>query len=352
MNKVGKILLIVTCLLGVNAQAQQLDKNKNYVVAPIAFYNFENLFDTIVDPDTTKILQEEFTPHGKNNWNSKRYHEKLDNMASVVAQLGTEVNPDGPAILGVCEIENKSVLDDFVKQEKIKSSNYQIVHYNSPDRRGIDVGFLYNPKYFTVSSSKTFTVKNPENDKWFTRDQLLVSGDLLGERIHVIVAHWPSRRGGQKKSSPKRELAADVGRVVVDSILKSEPNAKIFYMGDLNDDPTNVSVKKHLLSNGNKSKTNPNQLFNPMEELYKSGIGTLAWNDSWNLFDQILVSHDLTKSDYSSLRYYKAVVFNKDFLKSQEGRFKGYPKRTYSFGEYAGGYSDHFPVYLFLIKER
>ncbi|MBL4624698.1 MAG: endonuclease/exonuclease/phosphatase family protein [Flavobacteriales bacterium] len=317
----------------------------------MAFYNFENLFDTISDPDTNKILQDEFTPEGAKKWNTPKYYEKLDNMALVVSKLGVEKVEGGPAVLGLSEIENRSVLEDFVVQEKVKSRNYQIVHYDSPDKRGIDVALLYNPTYFKFLSSQTYTVKNPEDSTWFTRDQLLVTGELNGERVHVIVAHWPSRRGGQKKSSPKRELAADVGRSVVDSILLAEPNAKIFYMGDLNDDPIDPSVRKSLGSIGKIEKLEPGNLFNPMESFYKKGIGTLGYRDAWNLFDQIIISQELLKTDYSSYRYHNAVIYNKDYLKQKSGKYIGYPKRTYSFGQYNGGYSDHFPVYIFLIKE-
>lgn len=349
-NRITALLAIIILSSGVS-HSQHLDKEKQYAASCIAFYNFENLFDTIVDPDPNKILQDDFTPNGKNVWNTERYHKKLDNIAYVVSQLGVEVNPDGPAILGVAEIENQNVLDDFVKEEKIKSRNYQVVHYDSPDKRGIDVGLLYNPSYFQLESSKTFSVKMEGDSSFFTRDQLLVTGKLHDERIHVIVAHWPSRRGGQKKSAPKRMAAAEVGRAVIDSILKSEPNAKIVYMGDLNDDPVSPSVVKGMHSKGNKHKIKEGDMFNPMEEFYDKGIGTLAWKDVWNLFDQIMITPSLVNGDYSSYTYYSAKVFNKDFLKQSTGKYKGYPHRTFAGGNYAGGYSDHFPSYIFVIKE-
>jgi hypothetical protein len=169
-------------------KAQTLNPDKSYEVTCVGFYNLENLFDTIVDPDTNKILQEDFTPKSSKQWNSKKYYSKLDNMADVSSKIGgSKSGPDGAAVLGVCEIENKSVLDDLVAHEKLKNKNYQIVHYDSPDKRGIDVGFLYQPKYFKVTSSKSFTLTLPDNDHFFTRDQLLVSGELNGERIHFIV---------------------------------------------------------------------------------------------------------------------------------------------------------------------
>ena len=335
------------CLLH-NTYAQN-DK-QNVSITCVGFYNLENLFDTIIDTDTNKILQDEFTPNGKNRWTSKTYHEKLDNMARVISELGTEITPDGVAILGVAEIENRLVLEDLVKQPSIKNRNYQIVHYDSPDRRGIDVGLLYNPTYFKNVTSKSITLKIPTDSNFYTRDQLLVSGELHGEKIHLIVAHWPSRRGGEKRSKPKRIAAAQLARSIIDSLQNHNPNAKVFFMGDLNDDPVDVSVQIHLKAVGQEELATKGKLFNPFEEFFKKGIGTLGYNDAWNLFDQIAISEELLGKDYSSLKYYKAVVFNKPYLKTAEGRFKGYPYRTFSFGEYIGGYSDHFPVYLYLVK--
>ncbi|MDG1475644.1 MAG: endonuclease/exonuclease/phosphatase family protein [Vicingaceae bacterium] len=340
-------IILATAILG-NTFSQE--QKKEYLVTGIGFYNLENLFDTLIDPDPNKILQEDFTPKGNKAWTSEHYQEKLVNMAKVIGEIGTEITPDGVAILGVSEVENKSVLEDLVKSESIKNRNYQVVHYDSPDRRGIDVGLLYNPKYFEVTSSKSFSLRNIDTT-FYTRDQLLVSGLLNGEKIHVIVAHWPSRRGGEKRSKPRRASAAKLGRMIVDSLQKNDPKTKVFYMGDLNDDPVDESVKKHLRGNGKEEKLGKGDLFNPWESYYKKGIGTLAYRDAWNLFDQIMVSKPLLGKDYSSFKLYKSKVFNKPYLKSTEGRYKGYPYRTYSFGTYVGGYSDHFPVYMFLIKE-
>jgi hypothetical protein len=349
MKKHSALLILSLFLWGIG-YSQEDDKNVDY--SCIAFYNLENLFDTLIDPDTNKILQDDFTPQGPNKWNTKKYYEKLDNMSLVISKLGTEKVSDGAVLIGVSEIENKSVLIDLVAQPKLKARSYQIVHYESPDKRGIDVGLLYNPKYFKVLSSSAYEVNSAEDSTWRTRNQLLVTGELNGERIHVMVAHWPSRRGGQKKSGPKRALAADVGRSVIDSIIKAEPMAKIFYLGDLNDDPIDDSVRENLKSVGKVEKLEEDKLFNPMESFYKKGIGTLGYRDAWNLFDQIIVSQELVKTDYSSYRYSSAVIYNKDYLKQKSGKYIGYPKRTYSFGHYIGGYSDHFPVYIFLVKEK
>lgn len=339
----------VFCLF--HAVYAQNDK-QNVSITCVGFYNLENLFDTIIDPDTTKILQDEFTPNGKNRWTTPKYNEKLGNMARVISELGTDVTPDGVAILGVAEVENRLVLEDLVKQPSIKNRNYKVVHHDSPDKRGVDVGLIYNPTYFKNVSSKSFTLKIPNDTNFFTRDQLLVSGELHGERIHVIVAHWPSRRGGEKKSKPKRNAAAQLARSIVDSLQNYDPNAKIFFMGDLNDDPVDISVQGHLKAVGKQELAVQGKLFNPFEDFFKKGIGTLGYNDAWNLFDQVIISQPLLGEDYSSLKFYKAVVFNKPYLKTAEGKFKGYPYRTFSFNEYIGGYSDHFPVYLFVVKNQ
>lgn len=198
------ILLTSFVYSSISVVAQETEK-KEYYVSGIGFYNLENLFDTILDLDPNKILQDDFTPEGPKAWTSERYHEKLNNLARVISELGTEISPDGVAILGVSEVENKEVLEDLVKEEKIKSRNYQIVHHESPDRRGIDVGFLYNPNYFKVESSQTYALKMPNDSNFFTRDQLVVNGYLNGEMIHVIVAHWPSRSGGEKEV-PQKEM--------------------------------------------------------------------------------------------------------------------------------------------------
>lgn len=342
--------LVATCSL----TAQTLDSKKSYEVACVGFYNLENLFDTIVDEDVNKILTEDFTPNGPKQFTSERYHQKLENLSKVIADMGVETTPDGAAVLGVCEIENKQVLQDLVAMPNIAGRNYQIVHYDSPDRRGIDVGFLYQEKYFKLISSTSYPLHDPEEKEFYTRDQLLVTGELNGEKMHFIVAHWPSRRGGEKRSRPKRILAAELGLHIMDSIRKEDPNAKIIYMGDLNDDPTSYSMKKTMKTKGNIESVKEGDLYNAMENFYKKGIGTLAWRDNWNLFDQLVCSSPLieTGSDFSSYKFFKARVFNEPYLKQTSGSFKGYPLRTYVGPTWQGGYSDHFPVYLFLIKEK
>jgi len=322
-------------------------EEKKYHVGCIGFYNLENLFDTIdsqVNDDT------EFLPGAPNRWDSRKYQHKLDNLSEVIVQVGTELTPDGLAILGISEIENRLVIEDLVRQPSLKDRNYQVVHYDSPDERGVDVGMIYQPKYFTVTASKSYRLNIPGDTSFLTRDQLLVSGQFNGDLMHIIVNHWPSRRGGEKTSRPFRKAAALLSRHITDSLLALDPAAKIIIMGDLNDDPIDKSIKIHLRASSDPYDM-PSSLYNPMEGLYRKGIGSLAYQDSWNLFDQIIVSSGLVGADKSTYKFHTAKVFNKSFLLQEEGKFAGYPFRTYGGGVYLGGYSDHLPVYIFIVKE-
>ncbi len=324
-------------------------KEKEYKIATIAFYNIENLFDTINDPNI--FLNHEFSTESEKNWNTEKYYSKMDRIGGVIKKIGCDISNTAPAIIGVSEVENKTVLQDLVKAEPILEYNYQFVHIDGPDRRGVDCALLYRPEYFEVTNTAMYRVHTEDDPDFITRDQLLVSGILDGEKIHIIVLHWPSRRGGEKRSAPKREAAADVTRHIVDSILEIDANAKIICMGDLNDDPVNSSVKKHLNTTGTKENAINGVLYNPMIKLYKKGIGSLAYRDKWNLFDQIIMSPGFLDKESNGYIHYKTFVFNKPFLMQKEGRYKGYPLRTYVGDTYQGGYSDHFPVYIFVIKE-
>ncbi len=323
-------------------------QEKQFKVATIAFYNLENLFDTL---DTPEKRDFEYTPEGEKKWDGKKYWSKQENMSSVISQIGFDLTKTAPAIIGISEIENRAVLEDLVKMPALKKYNYEVVHYESPDKRGVDVGLLYQPAIFKVTNTVSATLKIDGMDDFFTRDQLVVSGILDGEKIHVIVNHWPSRYGGEKRSKPLRNAAADLTRSLADSIMNIDKDAKIIIMGDLNDDPNNESLLKHLKAKKTVEGTNQGELFNATYPLFQKGIGSLAYRDKWNLFDQMIVSYPLLGKDKSSFKLYKTLIFDKDFLKEEEGRYKGYPKRTHAGGVYKNGYSDHLPVYVYLIKE-
>ena len=327
----------------VSAQEQQA-----YKVGLVGFYNLENLFDTIDDP---MKQDEEFLPQGVNQWNTEKYTTKLHNMAYAISTIGTDWSPDGVAVLGVSEIENRTVLEDLVLQPEIKDRNYHIVHYESPDRRGVDVGLLYNPKYFKLVSSKSYRTVVPDQPDFITRDQLLVSGLFDGEMMHFIVMHWPSRYGGEKRSLPGRVAAAELCRHIADSILNEDANAKIIMMGDYNDYPDNKSVTKYLRATGDMNNLGEGEFFNPMYDLHKKGIGTNYYNDVPGVLDQTIITPGLLPSDYSTYQFKNAKVHNKEFLKQHGGRYNGYPFRTFGSGVWMGGYSDHFPVYVILLKK-
>lgn len=338
------LLLLFLIVSSALAQSSKVD------IYAVAFYNLENLFDP--ERDET-IFDEEFTPKGANSWTAEKYRKKLNNMAFVISKLAKEHCPDGPAILGVSEIENKRVLEDLIKTNDLAPMGYEIVHYDSPDRRGVDVGLLYNPKLFQVTSSRTYAYNTLDDTAYVnfkTRDQLLVSGKLAGDNFHVIVGHWPSRRGD--KSSELREYAAALSKHIADSIYKADNNAKIVIMGDFNDDPTDVSCRVVLNAKRKQSEVEPGGLFNTMWEFYRKGIGSIAYQGKWSLFDQIIISHSLLGKDLSSLKFWKAEIFNRDFLVQKTGRNKGYPFRTFSGNQFLNGYSDHFPTLIYLIKQK
>ena len=338
-------LLLISFLISIPLFAQ----DQQYKVGCVGFYNFENLFDTEDDPN---IRDSEFTPEGSKSWNDELYRDKIDQMAKVVSQVGTELTPDGLSILGICEIENKRVLEDFVEHPKIKDRNYQIVHYDSKDWRGIDVALIYQPKYFKVVDSKSVDVGviMRGDDSTHTRDILLVHGIYDGDPLYLLVNHWPSRSGGEKNSRHMRNQAAMAARKVIDSLQSVNPMAKVILMGDLNDDPISPSVKDYLRAKRKKNQVGAKDLYNPMYDFYKKGLGTTAWRDAWSLFDQIIVSPGLINKKDDGYQFFKANVFHKSFMLQKTGAFKGYPLRTYVGDNYMGGYSDHFPVYAFLVK--
>ncbi len=338
-------LLLGITLVGRTGSAQAVQ----YKVAAVGFYNVENLFDTEDDP---AINDEEFLPEGPRKWTPAVYRDKLGNLARVISELGTDLTPDGVALLGVAEVENRAVLEDLARQPALANRKYEVVHYDSPDRRGIDVALLYQPKYFQVTGSRAIPLAlyNPEGERIYTRDILYVSGLLDGEPLHVLVNHWSSRRGGEAATQPNRNAAALVCKQVKDSLLRKEPDAKVIVMGDLNDDPVSPSVRQVLAAKHKVKEVRPGDFYNPMHDFYKRGIGTLAYRDAWSLFDQLILSAALVDPDVPGFRFHKAQVYNQPYLIQQEGRYKGYPFRTFDFEEYMGGYSDHFPVLLYLVK--
>lgn len=343
MYKVSLLFILNFIILQLHSQTN----TPKYKMVAVGFYNLENLFDTEND---TLINDEEFLPDGARAWTNERYQEKSANMAYVISQIGIENVKSGLSILGVAEIENRRVLEDLVKQSSIKERNYQIVHYDSPDGRGVDVGLLYNPKHFTVLSSQAIPLMIfDEGKRRNTRDVLYVKGLLESDTLHVLVNHWPSRGGGPI-TVKHRNSGAKLCRNVIDSINAVVPLSKIIVMGDLNDDPTNESIKSYLRAVDNIKDVKKTGIFNPYEDMFRRGIGSNAYQDTWSLFDQVIISQGLCDKNDKGYSFFKANLFNKKFLIQASGQYKDYPFRTFSGDKYQGGYSDHFPSYIYMIK--
>lgn len=347
MNKKISSFLFIAVLIFFNFPAN--GQKKKFQINAFAFYNIENLFHPSKEPGK---YDEDFTPTGSYNYTEEIYQKKLHNMAFALSQIGIDKVPDGPAIIGIAEVENLLALEDLVAQPELKDRNLRIVHFDSPDMRGIDVALLYNPLYFKVLSAKALPVELVENEKKiYTRDVLYVMGRMGTDTFHVFVNHWPSRYGGEAASAWRRAKAAEVNKLEINRILKENPDAKIVMMGDLNDDPVSPSLVKVLGAKGSLKDLKPGDLYNPWTAFYKKGYGTLGYNDSWNLFDQIVISYGLTNAK-DGWKFYKADIFNKKFLITQFGKYKGYPHRSYSGSTWIDGYSDHFPTIIYLIKEE
>lgn len=324
---------------------------KQYAKISVGFYNLENLFDTVDGPNNDA----DFLPNGKNQWTPERYAMKLNNMASAIGQIAGDKAPD---ILGLCELENRQVLEDLSTHPKLAKYSYSIVHFDSPDRRGIDCALFYRSGVFTFSNARVHPVVIPGEPEVKTRDVLEVNGTILGEPVSILVAHWPSRAGGEQISLNRRMTAAKVMKKVTDSLQRLGSEQKVILMGDFNDDPTSPSLVKGLEAKNKINEVQPGDLFNVMAKLHRKGRGTLAYRDVWNLFDNIVVTSNLIGTDYTNLKLQldkstKAYgrICNSDLLTQKTGHFKGYPHRTFSYGQFQNGYSDHYPVFVYLLKE-
>lgn len=345
MKKTFLTLLMVSVFFAIFAQ-------KPYMVV---FYNLENFFDTINDPETR---DDEFTPDGSRKWNTVKYNKKLNNMERVLFDIAS-VQKTYPAVIGVSEVETRGVLEDIVSMPKLAPANYRIVHYDSPDRRGIDVGFLYRPDIFKLEGSAEIPFKMPGQPNFLTRGFVTMWGTIDDEPFFFLVSHWPSRLGGKEASSPKREAAGRAIRMIKDSVLKNNPSTKVVIMGDLNDDATDKSIVDPDCL-GAKAKVKDLQkgdFYNPFIDVLKAGMGTLAYQDSWNLFDNIIVSENLV-NDKEGLRLkksdgskYNGYIFRRPYMVQQSGQYRGYPLRTFVGTNFQDGFSDHFPVYIYIGKQ-
>lgn len=339
-------MLLMLVLVSTAASAQT--KLNGYAVG---FYNLENLFDYTHDEGKNDY---EFLPDGSYHWNEMKYTHKLHNMARVLSEMGTDKIPDGCAFIGVSEVENAHCLTDLVAQPALKARGFKFCHIEGPDRRGVDCALLYNPKYFTVKNVKLvpYVPELAKDSTFKTRGFLTVSGELAEEHVTVIVCHWPSRF----KGSFYRETAGKEVRALKDSLLRDDPNVKVFVMGDMNDDPTNKSMHEDLCAKEDIDKVKAGEMYNPWYNTLVLGhTGTLKYNGSWNLFDQIVMTPNLLnqngKKDFTTLKYISHQIFRRDYLFQETGKYKGNTKRTTAGGVWLDGYSDHLPVVVYLAKE-
>jgi len=377
-------------------------QNKIRRVASIAFYNVENLWDTAksadyidgtkdvnnpafhrsIPVDSIPLLEhqkyngiwsdsnlkgkkvvkyqynnEEFSANGTKNNNEEVYRKKLHNISRVISEIGNKYTKTAPVIVGLAEVENRQVIEDLVLEPNLLKYNYGIVHFNSYDSRGIDVGLIYQKRRFILEKAWKKELKIYHGDRReYTRDLLVVLGKLDGEDFAFLVNHWPSRRGGEKVSRPKRNAAAQLLNQQMDSIRINFPEYKIMAMGDFNDDPNSPSFKDHIKVTGDLNRVTDNiPYFNPMYKMFKKGVASIAYRDAPHLFDQIIYSKNLicrktepSQKDYS---VYTTRVYAPGYLITKEGNFKGYPFRSWSGDKFTDGYSDHFPVFSILQKE-
>ena len=341
-----RFLLILSVM--VLAATSVVAQDKPYMVA---FWNFENLFDIYNDPETH---DDEFTPEGIKKWNETKYQKKLSNLERVIFDMAA-INKDYPVVMGVSEIENRSVLEDLVSQPKLKGAKYRICHFDSPDARGVDVAFLYRADVFKLEGSDNIKLNVPELPNFRTRDLVVMWGTIEGEPFYFLVSHWPSRLGGKEASQFKRDACAKQIREIKDSLLQANPATKVVVMGDFNDDATDASLVKVMGAKGKVKELNTGDFFNPYVQMLKAGLGTLAYQDSWNLFDNICVTENLVNGTYGKLRLIKGKkfygnIFTRPYMLQQEGQYKGYPLRTFVTNNFQNGFSDHFPVYIYIGK--
>ena len=328
----------------------------------IGFYNLENLFDTYHDEGKNDY---EFLPDGANQWTEAKYQKKLANMAHVIAAM-KEDNGVWHTILGVSEVENRHVLEDLVSEDEIAAANFQIVHYDGPDRRGVDVGMLYDPTKFKLLDSESipftfagsdikFEMTPEEQENFRTRDVLMAHGLIDGEHFAIYVCHLPSRIGGKGVDTRARG-----GEIVYEHARKMEqkyPGIKCVVMGDMNDNPTDPSMAVYLHGREKIEEVGKEDFFSPFLSMLKAGFSSLYYRGESNIYDCILVSESLAKAPAGSWQIqpivkgeYYGRIFSKPFMTNQSGQYKGTPFRTFSNGAFVGGYSDHYPTYIVIAK--
>lgn len=353
------VIIAVLLALSFNLGAQKL--SKGYIVG---FYNLENLFDTYHDPGKNDY---QFLPDGSNNWTEAKYAKKLHNMATVIRAMRDD-NGRYHTILGISEVENRHVIEDLVSQPEIADANYQIIHYDGPDRRGVDVALLYKPEQFSLLETRSipftfdseikFAMSEEEQKNFRTRDILMVRGRIDGEMFAFFVAHLPSRVGG--KGGDLRSRGGEILYQESMALMRKYPGIKIVTMGDMNDNPTDKSMAVYHHGKATPEEVGQQEFFNPFIKMLEAGFGSLAYRGEWSIYDLILANYNLVHAKPGTLKIqpilkvkkntFYARIFHKDFMTTQEGQYKGTPFRTFSAGTFIGGYSDHYPTYILIGK--
>jgi len=297
----------------------------------IGFYNLENLFDPF---DKKTNLDKDFTPTGKFKWDQQKYSKKINHLSQVISKVGLMRSNQPPLLLGICEVENESCLQDLVMSEPLKQYNYGYLFQKSDDLRGMHVALLFQKQFFKVLDHKAHSVKL-KTELEPTRDILHICGELLGQKIHLLINHWPSRKDGTNKTNHKRISASNLVQKIIAQLVTDEADPNIIIMGDFNDDPSDQSMQVYE-SIG---------FVNPMVNFHNQKKGSVKYKGKWIMFDQILFNKNLQKN--SGFNYESAHIYVEPSLIQKSGRYKGSPKRTFTGNYYQGGYSDHFPVFIY-----
>ena len=327
------LILFISVFLCLVAHSSDLKKGNSKI--KIVFYNVENLFYII---DDTLKSDNEFLPNSYKKWNEERFTRKLNNIYKVIVAIGQW---NAPEIIGLCEIENYYVLNSLISNTPLLKYNYSIIHYDSPDKRGIDVALLYLKNSFIPVYSEPVRINFPENSSK-TRDILYVKGIInVKDTIHLFVNHWPSRWGGQSKTENKRIYVAKVLKSKTDSILNIDKNSNIIIMGDFNDEASDKSISEYLVNEGSA-------LVSLNMTSANNNIGTLKYRGIWSVFDQFVVSGGLLNNNNTvSVLKDRVYIFSPDFLLVEDDKYTGVlPFRTYAGPKYLGGFSDHLPIVM------
>jgi len=315
----------------------------------IMFYNVENFFDNENDSLT---LDDEFLPDGARHWTNYKYKKKLNNIYKVIVAVG---GWEPPEIVGLCEVENESVLEDLVNKTPLAKYEYKIIHKESPDQRGIDVALLYRKNKFNILQTSFIPIIRG-NISLNTRDILFVKG-VTGTKdtLNIFVNHWASRYSGKIESAKKRNFIAAVLRQRIDSIFAMDMHANIIIMGDFNDEPLDESVLRILDTKTDLSEIIPGSLYN-LSYVFRNDkkIGSIKYKGTWLMFDQFIVSASLLQRDNQLYLESASIhLFSPDFLLEEDKTYYGFkPYRTYYGYRYQGGFSDHLPVYIDLRRTR